>query len=81
MLRREPLGVVFGEGFALVKIDDILEYCDSIFDLAVFLVGYCNINLGCKPLWRDETAGVVFGEGVALNGGTVCSNVSSCLLF
>lgn len=42
MLRREPVGVVFGEG-SLVNGDDLLEQRHSLFDLAVGLVGYDEV--------------------------------------
>ncbi|KAL2145130.1 hypothetical protein VTI28DRAFT_7880 [Corynascus sepedonium] len=48
VLRREPVGVVFGE-YSLTDGDDLLEQHDSVFDLAVGFVGYCELVLRREP--------------------------------
>ena len=53
--------MVFGED-SLANGDDLLEQRDSLFDLAVGSVGYCERVLRCEPVR------VVFGEGFGLNG-------------
>jgi hypothetical protein len=61
VLRRKPVGVVFGEDL-LSYGDDLLKQRNGLFDLAVGSVGYCEFVL------RREPVRVVFGEGSSLNG-------------